>query len=329
MTTTRRYQVLALLSMALAHITAAADRPTPLSIRLADLFVRDTSAVHTACIGHPYDDAALANILRPDISVASAQDLAKEIAQIRDHLAQAQSTLLFSTLQSSDQLARIGKLAVIIDTSDVPDAHPDSVANAITITTGLMRDDLITALGAPLPLCGAHFPERYRQLRKNEFDAAAIREIDTILEFIISFQFLHEAGHVLLSHVGEHQRCEEADADRFAYDYLYATLNPVMRAPLRFSTLTIELTWPRGARDWTDISTHPTLREREDRIFRSRMLRLMQARSSWERDKLSPVGAFSHGTLLDQDVYAANWELEELLSSGPARCSENGVQPDK
>lgn len=320
MTTTRRYQVLALLSIVLTHSTAAADRPTPLSIRLADLFVRDTNAVHTACIEHPYDDAALATILRPDISAHRAQDLAKEIAQIRDRLAKAQSTLLFSTLQTSDQLARLGKLAVIIDTSDIPDAHPDSAANAITITTGLLRDDLLTALGAPLPLCGAHFPERYRQLRKNEFDAAAIREIDTVIEFIISFQFLHEVGHVLLSHAGEHQRCEEADADRFAYDYLYATLNPVMRDPWRFSTLTIELTWPRGAHDWTDISTHPTLHEREDSIFYSRMLRLMQARSSWERDKLSALGAFSHDTLLDQDLYAANWELEELLNRGAARC---------
>lgn len=289
--------------------------PGYLVTRLAEIFVPDRAALREVCAQDAFSQAALERALGGRVSDGGLGRFTQELEALRDRLAARREFLLIGRLADSAELSSMAAIQVLVPRVENPNAYPSRERNTVVMTSGLLRSDVLTTLGSVLPLCAVWHPG-VAPKSKTGFELTT-SYFDDIVELVLGFQLMHEVAHIILGHDGKNQLCEEKDADRFAFEYLYAAGNRVLRSPKGY--VPAEGIWPSGARQWFDIKTHPPRDEREESILRSRVF--MQIKTgSWQQDKLSIPGAIVGTRIYDSDLYAANWGLEILLQGRGTRC---------
>jgi hypothetical protein len=125
-------------------------------------------------------------------------------------------------------------------------------------------------------------------------------------------------ANIVLKQSANRPECEEREADRFALDYLYAAMDPLLSVPRKL--LPLDSTWPNVLDD----PSHPTKRSRQDQVtvalaFKNAAVKAAQRPFGPPPDKLSVPGAVVGDTVLDADLWESNISLDWFVQGG-TRC---------
>jgi hypothetical protein len=291
------------------------EPPEYLMHQMSQIFLTDPRRLQSECEREPYADVRQLSLFEKRIGRRELREIHKELLRAVDRLVSDKRFLLFETLKTSPKLASIRHIKIDVASNDIPYASADPPNTTISIFTGLLKKDLEEVISSPAPLCSIfHF--HFNDSRGQEFDRAQLNTIGAAFEFVVAFQILHEIGHVVLRHTVVNQKCEESEADHFALNYLYAIRNVILMFPKAY--LPLDSMWPPYPNvPSPSESNYPTRPDREDQAWRTRVLRNM-AFGAIASDKLNVLGAIVGTSLMDADVYEANFSLEQSLKIGTA-----------
>jgi len=301
------------------QVHARHEPPEYVLMRMSEDFLTDRAQLRSKCESEPYADIGQLSLMEKRIGKGDAGKIHRELQHVLNRLVSNQRFLLFETLKASPDLAGMKRVGIGVVVDDHPYAFAEPPRRSISIYTGLIKEDLTQVVSSPAPLCSIfHF--HFSDPRGQEFDLAQLNTVGAAFEFVVGFQILHEIAHVILKHDVLNQKCEEAEADRFALEYLYATRNVILMFPKAY--LPLDSMWPpyQSSPNHSE-ATYPTRPDREDQAWRTTMLRNI-AFKNLASSKLDVLGAIVGTSLLDADVYASNFALEQFLKKGTT-CHSN------
>lgn len=307
-------------SIACQQLHARHEPPEYVMSRISQIYLTDKARLRSECESGPYTDVRQLSLMEKRIGKRELRKIHTELQHVLDRLVSNQRFLLFDTLSASPKLADMKHVQIDVILDDHPYAFADPPRRTISIYTGLIKEDLVQVVSSPAPLCSIfHF--HFNDPRGKEFDRAQLNTVGAAFEFVVAFQLLHEIAHVILQHTIVNQKCEESEADRFAFDYLYAIRNVILMFPKAY--LPLDSMWPPYPRDPNpSAANYPTRPDREDQAWRTRTLRNM-AFENIAHSKLDVLGAIVGTSLLDADVYASNFALEQFMKKGTTCHSSN------